>query len=98
MKSQSWLSWGKSEYSIRLLHDIVILQSTSALTRTDFGGNILRNHESRKESLNELGGIKYSMKFTMLSFLICLLALIGIYPLSGFFSKDMIIEYAKNKD
>ncbi|MEO0152055.1 MAG: NADH-quinone oxidoreductase subunit L [candidate division WOR-3 bacterium] len=41
-----------------------------------------------------MGGLSRKMKITWLTFLIGSLALSGIFPFAGFFSKDKIIEYA----
>jgi len=38
-----------------------------------------------------MGGLKHSMKYTYYSMLICSLSLAGLFPLSGFWSKDEII-------
>jgi len=41
-----------------------------------------------------MGGLYKKMKITWITFLIGSLALCGIFPFAGFFSKDKIIEYA----
>ena len=41
-----------------------------------------------------MGGLSRKMKITWITFLIGSLALCGIFPFAGFFSKDKIIEYA----
>ena len=52
-------------------------------------GAILHAVESR--FMQDMGGLRYSMKITFASMLIALLALSGVPPLSGFWSKDAVI-------
>ncbi len=52
-------------------------------------GAILHSVESR--FMDDMGGLRQSMKITFASMLIALLALSGVPPLSGFWSKDAII-------
>lgn len=52
-------------------------------------GAVLHATESR--FMDEMGGLRQSMKITFISMLIALLALSGVPPLSGFWSKDAII-------
>jgi NADH-quinone oxidoreductase subunit L len=52
-------------------------------------GAILHATESR--FMNDMGGLRHSMKITFISMIIALLALSGVPPLSGFWSKDAII-------
>lgn len=42
----------------------------------------------------KMGGLKKSMKFTWILMTLASVALAGIYPLAGFFSKDLILEVA----
>ncbi|MDY0116215.1 MAG: NADH-quinone oxidoreductase subunit L [Sulfurimonadaceae bacterium] len=42
----------------------------------------------------KMGGLKKTMKWTFIMMTIASVALAGIYPLAGFFSKDMILEVA----
>jgi NADH-quinone oxidoreductase subunit L len=52
-------------------------------------GAVLHATESR--FMNEMGGLRHSMRITFISMVITLLALSGVPPLSGFWSKDAII-------
>ncbi len=52
-------------------------------------GAILHAVESR--FMSDMGGLRHSMKITFASMVIALLALSGVPPLSGFWSKDAVI-------
>jgi NADH-quinone oxidoreductase subunit L len=52
-------------------------------------GAILHTVESR--FMDDMGGLRQSMRITFISMLIAMLALSGVPPLSGFWSKDAII-------
>ena len=47
-----------------------------------------------EQDITRMGGLKKSMPITFLTFLIATLAISGIPPFSGFFSKDEILFYA----
>ncbi|MCM8817439.1 MAG: NADH-quinone oxidoreductase subunit L [Candidatus Omnitrophica bacterium] len=49
-------------------------------------------HSTGKRDIRELGGLFKSMPFTGVSFLACILSVIGIPPFGGFFSKFMVIS------
>jgi multicomponent Na+:H+ antiporter subunit D len=49
-------------------------------------------HVTKKRSLDDLGGLARNMKYTTVFFIIGLLAVAGIPPLSGFASKFLIYE------
>ncbi|MFS1510879.1 NADH-quinone oxidoreductase subunit L [Chengkuizengella sp. SCS-71B] len=55
-------------------------------------GSVL--HALHKQDIREMGGIWKSMKVTTVTFAIGALALSGIFPLSGFWSKDAILTEA----
>jgi NADH-quinone oxidoreductase subunit L len=59
-------------------------------------GNII--HMTHKQSLDEVGGVLKKMKITFILFLIGSLALIGIYPFAGYYSKDLIIEHLSHNN
>jgi NADH-quinone oxidoreductase subunit L len=48
-------------------------------------------HACETRFMNEMGGLRTSMKVTFATMLICLLALSGVPPFSGFWSKDEIL-------
>ncbi len=48
-------------------------------------------HSTEKRDIRELGGLFKSMPFTAISFLACILSVIGIPPFGGFFSKFMVL-------
>ena len=50
-----------------------------------------------EQNIWKMGGLIGRMKVTSLTFLIATAALAGIYPLSGFYSKDAIMTIATNK-
>jgi len=56
-------------------------------------------HAVHSNHLNNMGGLRKYMPITNITFLIAVLAISGIYPFSGFFSKDEILlaAYEHNK-
>jgi len=55
-------------------------------------------HSLGSQNIWKMGGAIRSMPITSITFLIGALALCGIWPLSGFFSKDEILSLAWNKE
>ncbi len=56
------------------------------------GSVILACHH--QQDIRKLGGLRRRMKSTSATFLIATLAITGVAPLSGFFSKDAILHFA----
>jgi NADH-quinone oxidoreductase subunit L len=52
------------------------------------------NHATGTFDMREMGGLRKHMPWTFTTFLIASLALAGIFPFSGFFSKDQILAHA----
>jgi len=53
-------------------------------------------HAVHSNEMSTMGGLRKYMKTTHITFLIACLAIAGIYPLSGFFSKDEILSATYN--
>lgn len=60
-------------------------------------GNIMHAMNDRLD-ITKMGGLAKPLKYTALFMLIGNLALCGIPPLAGYFSKDLIIEFAYNSN
>lgn len=56
-------------------------------------GNVMHAMDDELD-IKKMGGLYSSMKFTAILMTIASVALAGIYPLAGFFSKDKILEVA----
>ncbi|MQG38579.1 MAG: NADH-quinone oxidoreductase subunit L [SAR202 cluster bacterium] len=52
------------------------------------------NHATDTYDMNDMGGLRKSMPKTHITFIVGAFSLIGIFPLSGFWSKDEILAYA----
>ncbi len=60
-------------------------------------GNVM--HAMHDElNIKKMGGLYKSMKYTAILMIIASVALAGIYPFAGFFSKDKILEVALNEN
>jgi NADH-quinone oxidoreductase subunit L len=80
---------GASAYTASLLH-LVTHAYFKALLFLAAGSVILALHH--EQSLNKMGGLWKRLPITHACFLISALALIGLPPFSGFYSKDLIIS------
>jgi NADH-quinone oxidoreductase subunit L len=80
---------GTSGFSIGMFH-LMTHAMFKALLFLSAGSVILSMHH--QQDMNKMGGLKRYMPITYVSMVIGSLALSAIPPLSGFFSKDLIIE------
>ena len=55
------------------------------------------NHATKTFDMREMGGLRKTMPTTYMTFLIGTISLAGIWPLSGFWSKDAILASALDK-
>lgn len=55
-------------------------------------------HAVHTQNIHEMGGLGRKMKITAVTFTIGMLALAGIFPLSGFWSKDAILAVAYHEN
>ena len=87
-----FLACGVSAYNSGIFH-LVTHAFFKALLFLSAGSIIHAVHE---QDIFKIGGLRNKMPVTYGNFLIGSLALIGIYPLAGFYSKDSILEAAYN--
>lgn len=80
---------GASAYSASLFH-LVTHAFFKALLFLAAGSVIIALHH--EQDMRRMGGLKKYMPWTFLAFLIGALALSGIPPFAGFYSKDIIID------
>ncbi|KAF8818906.1 NADH-quinone oxidoreductase subunit L [Rickettsia endosymbiont of Cardiosporidium cionae] len=55
-------------------------------------GNVI--HACHEQDVLKMGGLRSSMNITYTNFVIASLSIMGIFPMSGFYSKDMILEHS----
>lgn len=55
-------------------------------------GNVI--HGTGQQELSSIGNVRGKMKITFVFFLVASAAIVGIVPFAGFYSKDLILEYA----
>ena len=81
-----------SQFVTGLTAGIFHLMTHALFKATAFlaAGAILHAVESR--FMGDMGGLRHSMKITFASMVVALLALSGVPPLSGFWSKDAVIS------
>lgn len=85
-----FLACGVSAYNAGIFH-LVTHAFFKALLFLSAGSVI---HACHEQDILKIGGLRNKMPVTYCNFLIGSLALIGIYPLAGFYSKDAILEFA----
>ena len=85
-----FLACGVSAYNAGIFH-LTTHAFFKALLFLSAGSVI---HACHEQDILKMGGLRSKMPVTYCNFLIGSLALIGIYPLAGFYSKDAILEFA----
>jgi len=88
-----FMACGVSAYNSGIFH-LVTHAFFKALLFLSAGSVIHAVHE---QNIFKMGGLRNKMPITYGNFLIGSLALIGIYPLAGFYSKDSILEAVYSK-
>ncbi len=84
------LACGVSSYQAAIFHLVTHGFFKSLLFLS--AGSII--HVTHEQNIYLLGGLKNKMPITYVNFLIGSLAIMGIFPFAGFYSKDLIIESA----
>jgi NADH-quinone oxidoreductase subunit L len=86
---------GLGAYWIALFHLVTHAYFKSLLFLG--AGNVM--HAMHEElNIKKMGGLYKAMKYTAVLMIIASVALAGIYPFAGFFSKDKILEVALNEN
>src|SRR5690554_5913804 len=83
-----FLALGLGAYEIAVFHVVTHAFFKACLF---LGSGSVIHSIGGEQDMRHMGGLKNSMKITYLTFLISTLAISGIPPLSGFFSKDEIL-------
>ena len=86
-----FMALGLGAYEIAVFHVITHAFFKACLF---LGSGSVIHAISGEQDMRHMGGLKNSMKITYITFLISSLAISGIPPLSGFFSKDEILMTA----
>lgn len=87
-----FLACGVSAYQNGIFH-LVTHAFFKALLFLSAGSVI---HVCHEQNIFKMGGLRSKMPITYLNFWIGSFAIIGIFPLSGFYSKDLILESVYN--
>ncbi|MBS2032935.1 MAG: NADH-quinone oxidoreductase subunit L [Deltaproteobacteria bacterium] len=62
------------------------------------GAGSVMHAMANETNIKKLGGLRKDIPITHATFLIATIAITGVFPLSGFFSKDDILDLAKNSN
>lgn len=81
---------GVSAYQVGIFHLFTHGFSKALLFLS--AGSVI--HATNEQDIFKIGGLRTKMPVTYANFWIGSLAIIGIYPLAGFYSKDLILESA----
>ncbi|MGC0371425.1 MAG: hypothetical protein DGJ47_000114 [Rickettsiaceae bacterium] len=81
---------GVSAYQVAMFH-LVTHGFFKALLFLSAGSVI---YATNKKDIFDMGGLRKKMPVTYANFLLGSLAIIGIYPFAGFYSKDLVLERA----
>ncbi len=83
-----FLALGVGAFSAGIFH-VMTHAFFKALLFMGAGSIILGMHH--EQDITKMGGLRKKMRWTYYTFLVATIALLGIFPLSGFFSKDQIL-------
>ena len=86
---------GASYYSFAIYH-LLTHAFFKALLFLCAGSIILKCHH--EQDITKMGGLRKIMPITFITFFIAGISLMGVPPMSGFFSKDLIIDIFKYSD
>lgn len=91
-----FLALGLGAYEVAVFHVITHAFFKACLF---LGSGSVIHAMGGEQDMRYMGGLRSSMKITFITFLVSTLAISGIFPLSGFFSKDeiLLVAFHENK-
>lgn len=91
-----FLALGLGAYEIAVFHVVTHAFFKACLF---LGSGSVIHAMGGEQDMRYMGGLKGHMKITFITFLVSTLAISGIFPLSGFFSKDeiLLVAFHENK-
>src|SRR5690606_2256500 len=91
-----FLALGLGAYEVAVFHVVTHAFFKACLF---LGSGSVIHAMGGEQDMRYMGGLKGHMKITFITFLISTLAISGIFPLSGFFSKDeiLLVAFHENK-
>jgi NADH-quinone oxidoreductase subunit L len=73
---------------------LLFLGSGSVIHAMEHGAHHVHDHHTDPQDMRNMGGLRHKMKASFWAYLFGTLALVGIFPFAGFWSKDEILAEA----
>ncbi len=73
---------------------LLFLGSGSVIHAMEHGAHHINDHHTDPQDMRNMGGLRHKMKASFWAYLAGTLALVGIFPFAGFWSKDEILAEA----
>ncbi|MBN1221333.1 MAG: NADH-quinone oxidoreductase subunit L [Anaerolineae bacterium] len=73
---------------------LLFMGSGSVIHAMEHGAHHVHDHHTDPQDMRNMGGLHHKMRASYWAYLLGALALVGIFPLSGFWSKDEILAEA----
>ena len=73
---------------------LLFMGSGSVIHAMEHGAHHVHDHETDPQDMRNMGGLRHKMKTTFWAYLFGTLALVGMFPFAGFWSKDEILTEA----
>ena len=81
-----------------LLHSffkaLLFMGSGSVIHAMEHGAHHVHDHHTDPQDMRNMGGLRHKMRASFYAYLVGTLALVGIFPFAGFWSKDEILAEA----
>ncbi len=73
---------------------LLFMGSGSVIHAMEHGAHHVHDHHTDPQDMRNMGGLRHKMKATFWAYMFGTLALVGIFPFAGFWSKDEILAEA----